>query len=105
MEIGILTFTLNFNYGAGLQAFALSEYLKSQGHNAFLINLRRKFIDATKIETNKFSLKSQIKKALNFSIILVKRIINYWNQGSFCYAENDKYSQTLQGKHDVSILA
>lgn len=38
MKIGILTFHCAHNYGAVLQAYATQEYLKSLGHEAFIIN-------------------------------------------------------------------
>lgn len=40
MKIGIITFHWNFNYGANLQAFALSETLKKMGHIPVFINYR-----------------------------------------------------------------
>lgn len=38
MRIGILTFHFAYNYGAVLQAYALSHFLKSQGHDVKIIN-------------------------------------------------------------------
>jgi hypothetical protein len=40
MKIGILTFHFAHNYGAMLQAYALQEVLKSQGHDVFIIDYR-----------------------------------------------------------------
>lgn len=39
-KIGILTLPLNTNYGGVLQAYALLTFMKSQGHDAWLINRR-----------------------------------------------------------------
>jgi len=39
MRISILTFCKTINYGAALQCYALSTYLKSQGHRVSIINL------------------------------------------------------------------
>lgn len=44
MKVGILTFHCADNYGAVLQAYALQEYLKSLGHEAFIINYRPKYL-------------------------------------------------------------
>lgn len=40
MKIGIITFHFSHNNGALLQCFALSEYLKSQGHDVYIIDYR-----------------------------------------------------------------
>ena len=40
MKIGIITFNSAHNYGAVLQAWALQEYLKNQGHQVEIINYR-----------------------------------------------------------------
>ncbi|SHO52353.1 polysaccharide pyruvyl transferase family protein [Anaerocolumna xylanovorans] len=40
MKIGIITFNSAHNYGAVLQAWALQEYLKSEGHQVKIINYR-----------------------------------------------------------------
>ena len=41
MKIGILTQPLHYNYGGLLQAFALSERLKSLGHDPVIISRER----------------------------------------------------------------
>lgn len=38
MNIGIVTFEFNYNYGALLQAYALVNCLRSMGHNASILN-------------------------------------------------------------------
>lgn len=40
MKIGIVTFNSAHNYGAVLQAWALQEYLRSEGHDPSIINYR-----------------------------------------------------------------
>lgn len=40
MKIGILTFHCAHNYGAVLQAYGLQEYLRSQGHETYIIDYR-----------------------------------------------------------------
>lgn len=44
MKIGILTFHCAHNYGAMLQAFALQQYIKTLGHDVFLIDYRPIYI-------------------------------------------------------------
>lgn len=42
MEIGIITFFDNGNYGSELQTLALNDYLESKGHNVVFINVKAK---------------------------------------------------------------
>lgn len=44
MKIGILTFHCAVNYGAVLQTYALSEYLKTLGHDVSVINYRPEYL-------------------------------------------------------------
>lgn len=44
MKVGILTFHCVHNYGAILQAYALQEYIKSLGHEAYIIDYRPKYL-------------------------------------------------------------
>lgn len=44
MKIGILTFHCVHNYGAVLQCFGLQEYLKSLGHDVYVVNYRPDYI-------------------------------------------------------------
>lgn len=44
MKIGILTFHCAHNYGAVLQCYALQEYLKSLGHEVYVIDYRPGYI-------------------------------------------------------------
>ena len=45
MKVGIITFSSAHNYGALLQAYALSKYLESIGLEVEIINYRPKSID------------------------------------------------------------
>ena len=45
MKIGIVTFNSAHNYGAVLQAWALQEYLRGEGHDPSIINYRINDID------------------------------------------------------------
>ena len=44
MKIGILTFHCAHNYGAVLQAYGLQEYLKSLGHEVYIIDYRPDYL-------------------------------------------------------------
>lgn len=44
MKIGIFTFHCAINYGAVLQAFGLQEYLKSIGHDVYIIDYRPNYL-------------------------------------------------------------
>lgn len=44
MKIGILTFHCAHNYGAVLQCYALQEYLKSLGHEVYIIDYRPNYL-------------------------------------------------------------
>lgn len=44
MKIGILTFHCANNYGAVLQCYALQEFLKSQGHETYVIDYRPDYV-------------------------------------------------------------
>ena len=44
MKVGILTFHAAHNYGAVLQCYALSEYLKSLGHDVYVVDYRLKYL-------------------------------------------------------------
>lgn len=45
MKIGIITFHRALNYGGVLQCFALYEYLRTKGHDVFIIDYRPWFIE------------------------------------------------------------
>ena len=45
MKIGVITFHSAHNYGAVLQAWSLQEYLRQQGHEVEIVNLRLPVID------------------------------------------------------------
>ena len=44
MKIGILTFHCAINYGAILQTYGLQEFLKSKGHDVFIIDYRPAYL-------------------------------------------------------------
>lgn len=46
MKIGIITVHRAYNYGSVLQCYALQEYLKSQGHDVWIIDYRQQWTEA-----------------------------------------------------------
>lgn len=55
MKIGILTFHFAHNYGAMLQTYALKEYIRSLGHQVYIINyvpefMKLKYFQMSKVE-------------------------------------------------------
>lgn len=44
MKIGILTFHFSLNYGAQLQCYALKQYLRSLGHDVYVVNCNFKTV-------------------------------------------------------------
>lgn len=69
MKIGIVTFHNAHNYGAVLQAWSLQQYLKQQGHEVQIINLRLPVID----KLYRLTYKSR-KKVCGFEF--VNRMVN-----------------------------
>ena len=45
MKIGIITVHRAYNYGSVLQCYALQEYLKSLGHDVWVIDYRQQWTD------------------------------------------------------------
>ena len=65
MKIGIITFHSAHNYGAVLQAWSLQEYLKQQGHEVEIVNLRLPVIDKLYWLANKTNRKVSEKEFIN----------------------------------------
>lgn len=72
MKIGILTYQYAMNYGALLQAFALKQYLQSQGHEVIIINY-----DSSYLYANNRTIKEKAVSAV-------------WNGVKYIIAGNDK---------------
>ena len=47
MKVGIITVHRAYNYGSVLQCYALQEYMKSLGHDVWVIDYRQKWTEAT----------------------------------------------------------
>ena len=91
MKIGIVTFHSAHNYGAVLQAWSLQEYLKQQGHEVEIVNLRLNVIDRIYRLTYKTKRKVCSNQTVNN---LVNSLYYYVRRGSYWIKEprkNEKY--------------
>ena len=91
MKIGIVTFHSAHNYGAVLQAWSLQEYLKQQGHEVEIVNLRLNVIDRIYRLTYKTNRKVCSSQMINN---LVNSAYYYMRRGSYWIKEpgkNEKY--------------
>ncbi len=61
MKIGILTVHRAYNYGSVLQCYALQEYLKSLGHDVWVIDYRQPWTEAVYKAFSFYYIKKQIK--------------------------------------------
>lgn len=63
MKIGILTFHRANNYGAVLQCYALQEFLKSQGHETYVIDYRPDYVEKRyKVFSRRYWIVRDLKK-------------------------------------------
>lgn len=88
MKLGIFTFHCAHNYGAVLQAYALQEYLRMQGHDVSIINYQPEYlIKAYKIiRLNRCFSKNPlkvIKRTLRETALLKSRISRFRKFDSF----------------------
>lgn len=72
MKIGIITVHRACNYGSVLQCYALQEYLKSLGHDAWVIDYRQKWTEAVYKPFSLYYIWHFIKK------YDIHAIIGYW---------------------------
>lgn len=91
MKIGILTFHEVTNFGAFLQAYALSEIINSKGHEAYIIDLRlqktkRNLIGKISFVINDLSFKTYRKKFMketsSFQKFLSEKDLDFYIVGS-----------------------
>ncbi len=76
MKIGILTFHRAHNYGAVLQAYALQEILKKEGHDVEIIDYRQQYIERYKylFLINKCFIKGSLYKSIRSTFYQIKNI-------------------------------
>lgn len=91
MKIGIMTFFYAHNYGAFLQAFALSEQLKKMGHDVYMINYINNRIyenySLIKIDITNRTFLSSIKFLIVKILTLPIRYIRYYKFKNIIRAE------------------
>lgn len=90
MKIGLLTVHCSVNYGASLQAYALSEYLKKLGHDVTVIDYRPEYFTSI-LEDNHKKDRRSLKMRLKL-IILHNRI--YSQHRAFRTFEDDFLKKT-----------
>lgn len=85
MKIGILTFHYAYNYGALFQAMSLFDYLKSLGHEVYIIDYRNekileeyRFFPSTKLSKN-------FKFYLTYFLKILMRIVRFQNFKRFIH--------------------
>lgn len=115
MKIGIVTLSLHYNYGGILQAYALQKYLKSLGHEAWLIktNYHKQSFGISDFGRNfikKFFFKKHINNARdNFELDVIcentNRFINkYIDPITFTIENNDGWKWLDVYKFDGFIV-
>ena len=72
MKIGIITVHRAHNYGSVLQCYALQEYLKSQGHDAWVIDYRQRWTEAVYRKFSSYYVWHFAKRAD------VHAVVGYW---------------------------
>ena len=104
MKIGILTFHRAHNYGAMLQAYALSEYLKNRGHQAEIIDYQpSSIVGVHKIipwkRISKAGIKGKVKLILNVIFTYSKRKKRWNSFNSFINylpLSEEKYEKNIK---------
>ena len=86
MKIGIITVHRAYNYGSVLQCYALQEYLKSLGHDVWVIDYRQKWTEATYKPFSLYYIWQMVKRKD------IHTIVAYWRgrRGKRLYVEMSK---------------
>jgi len=104
MKIGIVTFHCAINYGAVLQAFALKEFLRSLGHEAYIVDYRPKYKRGAQRRSCVELLKHFIRECL-FYPIQTTRIRRRQSFNKFCRKYQDLVPSTvLYSKNDFDVF-
>jgi hypothetical protein len=91
MKIGILTFHCAHNYGAVLQAYALQEFLLSEGHKVYMIDYRPDYLTE---QYRVFSLKRSGPPGRHLWRILVGECLRFCRQ----YKRHKIFNQFIHSK-------
>lgn len=90
MKLGIITFYCSHNYGAMLQTYGLQEYLKSLGHEVFVIDFKPKY----KLKLYK---KNDYKAWISRNPrMCIKRLFNYIRYKKIRNARWDEFNAFLK---------
>lgn len=106
MKIGLLSFHCAHNYGAVLQAYALQEFLISQGHSAEFIDYRPDYlVDPYNIEVqDKFSLKALLQAPINPMRRLRHERFNDFINNKLVLSEKVHASREIVGNYEAYVL-
>lgn len=74
MKIGIITVHRAYNYGSVLQCYALQEYLKSLGHDVWVIDYRQQWTEAVYKPFSLYYIWHFLKQKD------IRAIIDYWRK-------------------------
>ena len=99
MKIGIITFHSAHNYGAVLQAWSLQEYLKQQGHEVEIVNLRLNVIDKLYRLTYKTNRKICSSDTVNK---IANNIYYYVREESYRFTNPSKYKKYHAFEHFIN---
>lgn len=97
MKVGILTFHHTSNYGAVLQAFALCQFIQSQGHEAEIIDYQPKAANAFYWKAMRFITRSGPLRSPKFDQM---SFLRYWKYRKF--QSFFRQNLTLSKAHFVS---
>ena len=92
MKIGIITFHESVNYGALLQAYALSSYLQKQGHDVYIIDYNRRASDKgilLLLHKINVAIRMVLKKPF-FLFSYIRNRLTKASQNSFIGGNNEK---------------
>lgn len=92
MKLGIITFHCAHNYGATLQAYGFQEYLKSLGHEVFMIDYRPEYITRCYQRDNNRDWLSRNPW------MCVKRLINYIRYKDIRHSRWDAFNHFIDSK-------
>lgn len=99
MKIGIITIHNSPNYGANLQAFALYEYIRSQGNDVELIDLHRPHYDDYVPSKRYISYPDQVKSNTQKVKDVIKNIIKHISR--YKANKHDLYNEVSKRKFDA----
>ena len=92
MKLGILTFHSAHNYGATLQAYGLQEYLKTLGHEVYMIDYRPDYI------TRCYQRDNNRDWLAKNPWMCVKRLINYIRYKDIRHSRWDAFNHFIENK-------